>query len=194
MTDLLTNIHTCLMKLGLEPRISGGTLLGFERHGTVIPWDDDIDLHVDVKYRNFLYGESFSKLAKRQGLECIFLPGCTVHQSTKEGAACRIRKVGTTLPVCDIFFTETVDGKVYKIDEWANNTNKHSSREVWSTDVIYPVKKKQYGKLVLMVPNQPRSVLEQQYGKTCMSECYSRSVLVSHNTPFSLFKFMWRKY
>jgi hypothetical protein len=194
MTDLLKNVQKCLSRLGLEPRISGGTLLGFERHGTVIPWDDDIDLHVDVRYRNFLYSKSFSRIVQQQNLECIFLPGSTVRQATKEGAACRVRKRGTTLPVCDIFFTETINDKVYKIDKWDNTGNTYSDKEVWSTDAVYPVKVKKYEELSLLVPNQPLVVLGKQYGENCMKECFARSYLISHNTPFSLFKFIWRSF
>ena len=95
----------------------------------------------------------------------------------------------------DIFFTEnrTDTQCVSKIDSWRNSKPVYSSVENWAYDEIYPAQAKTYGTIELTVPCKPRAVLMTQYGQKCMQECVSRSFLFSHNTPFSLFDFFWRK-
>lgn len=195
MTELVQKVQTLLQSVGIEGRISGGTLLGFERHGSVIPWDDDLDMHVDVSHRAYMYSSNFENQALNSNLQCIYLLGANHRNATKEGAAVRIRVLGSTTPVCDIFFTEnrTDTQCVSKIDSWRNSKPVYSSVENWAYDEIYPAQAKTYGTIELTVPCKPRAVLMTQYGQKCMQECVSRSFLFSHNTPFSLFDFFWRK-
>ena len=47
--DLLQQIIYILNEYGIDYFLISGTLLGYVRHNDFIPWDDDLDLVVDIK-------------------------------------------------------------------------------------------------------------------------------------------------
>jgi hypothetical protein len=194
MQDLLRDVTRLLDGERIVYRLSGGTLLGFVRHKSFIPWDDDLDLHVDIGFRKYLFGDEFANKAHEFDLECIFLPGSGPHQATKEGAACRLRRRGDITPVCDIFFTYTRNGVVRKIDSWRESDRfSFSAVEQWDANDMFPVVERQIDGLNLKLPTNPEKILIQQYGPKCLTECVSRSTLISHNTPFKVTNFFWKK-
>lgn len=54
MLDMLLYLDSVCKKLNIEYYLDGGTCLGAVRHGGFIPWDDDMDVVVDVKDYNRL--------------------------------------------------------------------------------------------------------------------------------------------
>lgn len=46
--EMLELIHQSLSASNIEYWLIGGSLLGYERHGEIIPWDDDIDVGIKV--------------------------------------------------------------------------------------------------------------------------------------------------
>lgn len=191
--DLLKATTEMLDHFKLEYWISGGTLLGFERHKTIIPWDDDCDLHTHWTNRSYMFSRDFSNDVKQFGLEVIFLRGSSIKYASREGAAVRIRKEGTITPIVDIFFV--IQDKEYfaKVDKWKNGEPKASKKERWSMDELFPLERKNVDDMTLVFPQKPVDVLKQQYGDNVMTSMYARNVLFSHAYPFSL-KFIWWKF
>jgi hypothetical protein len=190
--ELLQETTKVLNELEIEHWISGGTLLGFTRHKTFIPWDDDCDLHTHWKNREYMFSAEFGKELEKYNMEAIFLIGASTRTATKESAAVRIRKKKTITPICDIFFVkESSPGVFSKVDRWRNNKPVYNKKERWASDLLFPIRNKEVDDINLPFPNQPLPTLKQQYGKKVMEKMYARNVLFSHLYPFSQFQFVW---
>lgn len=192
--EMLTKVVSFLEEQQIQHWISGGTLLGFIRHETFIPWDDDCDVHTLWENREYMHSVNFANAAKAQGLEVIHFMGGSLNYATRESAAVRIRVIGTTTPVCDVFFVKEKETDVFaKVDGWSNKgqTISYNSKEVWSKDLLFPIAKQTIDDLDLFLPNQPLDVLKQQYGENVMTKMYARSLWFSHEYPFTMFPFIW---
>lgn len=192
---LLSSVIGLLNDAGIECWLSGGTLLGFTRHGTFIPWDDDIDMHVCWEHKDFMFSQRFCDDAKAHGLEVIFLIGCSAKRTTKESGAVRLRNAGTSTPVCDVFFVKQREGeaRVGKVDSWQNKTVVFNSAEDWEKNDIFPITNTYVDGLMLPVPHKPVRVLERQYGNRVMSRMFARSTLFSHQYVYSFLFLLWRR-
>lgn len=191
--NLLRTVTILLNENNIEAWISGGTLLGFTRHGTFIPWDDDIDFHTHWKNREYLYSSEFGQQMAQNGLEVIFLVGSSLSFSTKEAAAVRIRTKNTFVPVCDIFFVkEMTPGVFAKVDNWNGKSIKYSTKERWDKHMLFPTVVKEIDGLHLVFPNKPENVLKQQYGSSVLDTMYARNILFSHLYPFNVTRWVWK--
>jgi hypothetical protein len=197
--DLIVRSHRLLNRLGIPFWIAGGTLLGFVRHGTFIPWDDDIDVHTMVEHREYLFSQEFCDECNKVGLEAILMRGMSsLQRATKEGAAVRLRLKGTQVPIMDIFF-ETVNkttGLLQKIDSWSTNSNGKikyhlNTKEVWPEKDIFPLNSVRIDGLTLNFPAHPENLLKQQYGDNALTEMYARNIMFCHQFPFKVLNKMW---
>lgn len=191
---LLESVTQTLGKLKMDHWLSGGTLLGFKRHGTFIPWDDDCDVHTRWENREYMFSEKFREDISEGGLEAIYLRGTSLNRATKEGAAVRLRRRGTIMPVCDVFFVKpSKDGtRVEKIDSWRKtDVTKPSTKETWDTDVIFPTRWVDVDGMRLPFPNNSKVALEQQYGENVMDVMYARSAWFSHAYPYAILRWVW---
>jgi hypothetical protein len=194
--ELLISVTNMFTHGNIKHWMSGGTLLGFTRHKTFMPWDDDIDMHTPWSNREYLHSSKFATFADTHDLEVIFLFGGSLKYATRESAGVRIRKRNTSVPVCDVFFVQEMrdsPNTFAKVDAWNKNQVTYNSKEQWGKELLFPLKKLEVDGMTLTVPQQPIPVLEQQYGKTAMTEMYARSIWFSHAYMFTFLGWVWNK-
>lgn len=192
--DLLINIAKMMKENNLEYWISGGTLLGFIRHKTFIPWDDDIDIHTHWSNREFLFSDEFIDLVDKYNMEIIILFNSNLKSASKEGAAIRLRFKNTIMPVCDVFFVKAMDDtntKYAKVDSWSNDDIVFSTKEIWQKDYLFPTQLSVIDDMELRVPNNPIETLHCQYGKNALTKMYARSPWISHMYPYKVLSWVW---
>lgn len=106
--NLLQRVLDMLDTIHISAWPSGGTLLGLIRHGCILPWDDDCDIHTSNENIPFFFSQSFVDVCKTFDFEILLLYGVDKTTAlTREGAGIRLRRVGTSMPVCDVFFVGT---------------------------------------------------------------------------------------
>lgn len=197
--NLLTTIARMMKENSIEYWISGGTLLGFTRHETFIPWDDDIDIHTYWDNRTLLYSDEFLDIVDRYNLEVIILFQSSMKSASKEGAAIRLREKNTTMPVCDVFFVKAMTDahekselKYAKVDSWWNTDSvKFSTKEIWPYDYLFPTQLKVIDGIELRLPNKPVETLQCQYGPNALTKMYARSPWISHMYAYKVLSWVW---
>ena len=104
LRDLLVKTIQSLDDAGMKDKfwMTGGTLLGIVRHNGAMPmpWDDDFDMAVELKYKEFLFSPEFSQFAENNGLRTIRLSPNTKHKADRNGAAVRLQHSGQSI-FCD---------------------------------------------------------------------------------------------
>jgi hypothetical protein len=105
---LLRKALWCAAEAGVEVELAGQTLLGFVRHGTLVPWATDLRLRTSRGGARAI--AEASGLFARQGLDVLRSAGST------EPKTVRIRVSGTHDPVCDVTDVERIDPHVAHAD------------------------------------------------------------------------------
>ena len=192
--ELLIATISMLDKLQIEYWISGGTLLGFHRHKSIIPWDDDIDLHVNAKHKGYLLSNEFVKEIQEYNLEAIELSGFDRRQCNRREGIVRLRFRNHSCPVLDIFFVQENNDFMCKLHGWDDNTKKikTSKKESWKKDLIYPIQQVTIDDIKLNLPAKPLEVLQTQYGENVMTTLIPQDPLYNHQMQHVLAKMQWR--
>ena len=163
MRNLHIKVKRLFDDLNVEYWASGGTLIGFKRHKTFMPWDDDIDVHTHAYNRLFMFTEKFKEEVKKHDLQCIYMRGMTKDFSYYKGGI-RLREKGKKNPVMDVFFVEQVDGKMKKIENWYGKNISYNNNETWEVNDILNVKKEKIDDMEVYMPNNADKILKKQYG------------------------------
>ena len=179
--ELLKEVSNCFEEANIDYWLSGGTLLGYERHGTTLPWDDDIDIHTMFDNRLKMYSSEFINITNKYNLEIIEFNGTSDDTSNRVQTGLRFRFIGTVCPVLDTFFCDEVDSEICKINSWKDEKKVYALNEINPVDDIFPLQTKEvdYG-LALRFPANPKRILERQYGKQVMTDIRPVPLVSNH--------------
>ena len=190
LRSLLGKTGKFLDLIGVEWWITGGTLLGVERHGVVLmPWDDDIDIAVDFSNRDYLFSEELKEKALEYNLDFFTLVTNTTKSADRHGGVMRVQHFGgkekNMYESLDIFFwRENPHNKICKLDGWRRDaTVIENVNENFQKSDVFPIRRITCDQLEVCVPRNPRALLEQQYGKNVWKSIRPRPVLIAHAFP-----------
>jgi len=195
LRTLMKRVDALFQDLNIDYHVSGGTLLGVERHGTIpMPYDDDIDLAVNLEHREFLFSKEFQEHASKFGLDTRFLAGTTLKRADRHGAALRLQlNDSNSMETCDVFFLSVSKEGVFKIDGWNDMVLQKNVKEQFRYEDVFPRQHKQIDGLDVSLPNNPKALLLQQYGPEVFHTAKIRPRLISHAFPMQFLRLLWVK-
>lgn len=190
MREMYIRVNEAFKECNIEFWVSGGTLVGFQRHKTFLPWDDDLDIHTNEKYKKFMYTAEFRNILNKHGLETLFMIGSTEDFSYYKGGL-RIKMLEHLNPVMDVFFVTSVsENKISKIENWVGEDFILNHKETWNKDDIFPIKEQKLDDLPIKMPNNPHNVLSKQYSEEYATEIHCGHP--PHTIVYDMLRFIWK--
>ena len=151
--NLLTDIINILDKFNIDYFLISGTLLGFQRHGDFIPWDDDIDIIVSDDFY-LKYNEIIASINKNH---IFFSRNKYVYKFSYSDKLISHCDNKYYWPFVDIF-------TFYKSENSLDFFNKK-----WNINEFYPIKKMLFNGIIVNVPFNPDYFLKINYGDDYMT-------------------------
>lgn len=149
---------------------AGGTLISAMLWKANMCFDDDIDLGVDWRDRDYLWSPEFAQLLDEAGLEAFHFKWCSVsYVPSQNESMLRLRRKGTECPTCDLLFfrQRPEDGKWAKVDSWNDAKQVYTYNapdEIWEPDWLYPLREVQVDGMWWPVPHKAEETLDVHYG------------------------------
>ena len=156
MRKIFKKIIEILNENNIEYFIAYGTLLGKCRHDNIIPWDDDIDISINITEVDKIKSINWEKY----GLEFIKFSYFYKIFYIKNK---KIRRFNHSWPFIDLFTYKVDDDKIIMIENKKEiNVNKN---------IIFPLKKTNFLNTKTYVPNNSNKLLNILYGEKWRTEC-----------------------
>ena len=165
--DLLKCTHAIFQHFGITYWLTGGSMIGYMRHGGIIPWDDDIDICCFNRDKEKIFSEEVQDAFRRNNVKVvedqtfnIVSPTLSkIYRSTVKSKAHKSGQV--PYPFVDIFYMVEPNEHSNSIRFMSNGNDHH-----WiSPEELFPLKKIQFGPVTAMAPSNPLPQLERGYGE-----------------------------
>lgn len=138
--QLFYDVHRILKVHNLSYWMVGGTFLGAVRHEGIIPWDDDVDIGMDVRDRKKLM--SLEKVFKKCGIKLFkFFFGFKLFYTNSK----KVTGEGYRFPNLDIFLMENVDNSYYQYV--SKEARKLWPKEYYEIEDLFPLKRYKFGSI-----------------------------------------------
>lgn len=165
--QLMKDVHELFEQAGIIYWIECGTLLGAVRHQGIIPWDNDLDIEIDISQEaNFL---QLRDSLKKLGYSVLDMPYGYVVFSHYAGL--------------DILITEEIDGRIMlqrpEVKNWWGRRGIHQIH--FLVEEVHPRKLYKFGEMKVYGPNNPYPFLFANYGSDCLTMAFYQ-VFQGNNT------------
>lgn len=158
--------------------ICTGTLLGCIRHQSIIPWDDDIDIHLQFKDL-----DKFKTSIKNSKLKIL----------DTRGGGLKIYK-GSTYPFIDVVIVEErlINDKI-KLDgcfPMKNNvltfkTGDKLPQEFYFKEDVFPLIRLPFEDFYVNAPKNSQRIIRDTYGENCLTQGYYKPFPLITNHKFN---------
>jgi lipopolysaccharide cholinephosphotransferase len=177
--QIMKDTHEILTKNNIEYWAVAGTLLGTMRHKGQIPWDDDLDISIDVtQEKNFLALTPLFESLNYQIFPIYF--GYKIFP--KNGKP--VPKTKFKMPFLDVFITFRQNNKIYyKQSGWGQR----DGEPLYLTmQELYPITQYPFGAITINAPADPIPHLDAKYGKNWPTTAHKFNHLTNNKETITL--------
>ena len=172
--DLTVKLTVMCNLLNITYFMYGGTLLGSYRHHDLIPWDDDVDLIVDRRYRDKLY----NSLITLPDDYHVMRAGSRLKFFSKGSK--RTSRYPWKWPYVDVSFFSQNSTHI-----WDNS--KEFSKYIYNKDIVFPLHPRPFGDIYLNSPRDAFANLLHTYKNAdCSTHFYSHKYEVNSRKRISI--------
>lgn len=168
----MKDVHDVLTYYGIPYRVDCGTLLGAIRHQGIIPWDDDLDVCIDIKDVDKIL--ALAPIFNELGYEVSKFYFSVLRVKRKNQESSCVDFLLTEQRGDKIYFARTLASYVYRVFKGDYGLfGYRNGEEIFITeDELYPLQPYKFGDFIVMGPKSPMNYLNGMYGNDCLTTAY----------------------